>query len=328
MFSASSSGLLTEPSLAGLCNLLAEPKLTDLLLNGPSETFADYGAGLRRVSNPFVDGEQLEQFARQAMIAVDKHIDYATPANDATLPGSFFGFEHNISFRVHAVLASAITEQTLVSIRKHSSHTPQLHEFAVAGLELEIWLRDMLERRENFIISGATGAGKTTLLKALLANAQGERIIAIEDSGELTNLPGHALALQARQPNTEGRGAVSLDDLVRQALRMRPDRIVLGEVRGVELLTLLAALNTGHRGAAGSIHANSAKAVSQRIQVIGLQAGLSIRAINAAFASAVQWVIHVERLGNHRLITEVARVGLDRRGSLRFDRVPELEGHM
>jgi pilus assembly protein CpaF len=184
----------------------------------------------------------------------------------------------------------------------------------------------MVERRENFLVSGATGAGKTTLLGRLMSLARGQRVIAVEEVSEITCGNGHFISLQCRQANTEGKGEIALDRLVREALRMRPDRLLMGEIRGPELLTFLSALNTGHRGAGGTIHANNAAAVANRLSTIGLQAGWSSRAVASSAAEAIDWVIHVERRGSERLISEVSRLVLNRRGALEVVPCEELDG--
>ena len=304
--------------------LLSESSLTDLLLNGARDTWADFGQGLRRVANPFESEAELEQISRQLLELADRHIDFANPIADCVLTSAQVGLAGGATFRFHAVLAGATSRVTLLSVRKHSAKAIGLHEFAGGRLELEIWLRGVIERRENFLISGATGSGKTTLLRAMLSAEVGQRIIAIEETSELAPIQGHFVSLQTRQPNTEGRGGIDLDTLLSEALRMRPDRLVVGEVRGRELLTLVNALNTGHRGAAGSIHANNSRAVANRIATIGLQAGWAPIATAAAVAEAVDWVIHVERRGHTRVITDVASVGLARRGELLVTPVPEV----
>jgi|GEM_PF-861895 len=334
---------------ARLAALLSDPKLTDLVLNGAQESWADFGGGLRRVADPCGSSAELEHLARWLLEQADRHIDFANPFADCVLTSAELGISGNDKFRIHAVLASASSQLTLLSVRKHSNLAIGLHEFVGGRLELELWLRGVLARRENFLISGATGAGKTTLLRALLTqvalgyspselaaidngwiqrNLSPERIIAIEEVAELGPLPGHFVSLQTRQPNTEGRGGITLDDLMRQVLRMRPDRLVLGEVRGLELLTLVTALNTGHRGAAGSIHANNAQAVATRITTIGLQANLLLPAVSAAVAEAVQWVIHVERRGEVRRITQVSRLEVGQQGELCAMPVEALQGFL
>lgn len=308
--------------------LLAKPNLTDLLLNGEAEAYADYGLGLQRIEHPCPNAFKLAELARWLIEIADRHLDFANPFADCSLNAAQLGLPVEGQFRVHAVLESASSPHTLLSIRKHLPDSVRLHTFTAGRLELELWLRGMLVKRENFLVSGATGAGKTTFLRAMMSNAQGDRIIAIEEVAELAPIAGHLVSLQTRQPNTEGRGGIDLEHLMREALRMRPDRLLLGEVRGAELLTLLNALNTGHRGAGGTIHANDAAAVATRITTIGLQSGWSARAVAAAAAEAVQWVIHVERRAQGRVVSEVSSLTLSRRGQLQTTPCLELAGFL
>ena len=236
---------------AALLQLLAQPNLTDILINGAAEAYADFGDGLVRIDHPCSNESKLAELARWIIELADRHLDFANPFADCSLSSRQLGLEAQSQIRVHAALAGPSSPHTLLSMRKHQPNAAGLHEFASGRLELELWLGGMLARRENFLVSGATGAGKTTLLRALMNQAQGERIIAIEEVAELAHIAGHFVSLQTRQANTEGRGGITLEHLMREALRMRPGRLVIGEVRGPELLTLLNALNTGHRGAAG-----------------------------------------------------------------------------
>ncbi len=313
---------------AALLQLLAQPNLTDILINGAAEAYADFGDGLVRIDHPCSNESKLAELARWIIELADRHLDFANPFADCSLSSRQLGLEAQSQIRVHAALAGPSSPHTLLSMRKHQPNAAGLHEFASGRLELELWLGGMLARRENFLVSGATGAGKTTLLRALMNQAQGERIIAIEEVAELAPIAGHFVSLQTRQANTEGRGGITLEHLMREALRMRPDRLVIGEVRGPELLTLLNALNTGHRGAAGSIHANNSAAVATRITTIGLQSGWPARAVAAAAAEAIQWLIHVERRGSARVIAEVSSLSLGRRGDLRTVPSQELAGYL
>ena len=308
--------------------LLEQPNLTDLLLNGESDAFADFGFGLQRIEHPCPNAFKLAELARWLIEIADRHLDFANPFSDCSLNAAQLGLAVQAQFRVHAVLAGPSSQHTLISIRKHPAESIGLHEFTSGRLELELWLRGVLARRENFLVSGATGAGKTTFLRAMMSQAQGDRIIAIEEVAELAPIAGHLVSLQTRQHNTEGRGGIDLEHLMREALRMRPDRLLLGEVRGPELLTLLNALNTGHRGAGGTIHANDARAVATRITTIGLQSGWQARAVAAAAAEAVQWVIHVERQGQGRVVAEVSSLNIGRRGQLQTSPCAELTGFL
>ena len=313
-------------NVAPILKLLETPNLTDDLINGASSCFVDVGAGLKQVDVPYVDEAQLAETARWMIAQADRHLDFANPIADCVVGAAQLGLAGNFRFRVHAVLASASSSNTLLSIRRHQPQLIGIEGFVGDRLELSVWLKQLVERRDNFLVSGATGAGKTTLLGSLMGLARGQRVIAVEEVSEITCGNGHFISLQCRQSNTEGKGEISLDRLVRESLRMRPDRLLMGEIRGPELLTFLSALNTGHRGAGGTIHANNAAAVANRLATIGLQAGWSGRAVAAGAAEAIDWVIHVERRGSERLISEVSKLVLSRRGALELLPCEELDG--
>ena len=229
--------------------------------------------------------------------------------------------------RVHAVLPPVAAEGTAISIR-----VPRLADVSLAALEergmFGAGVRDRLQhavaRRENLLVTGAAGAGKTTLLAALLAAAPpGERIVTIEDVAELRIDHPHHVRLEARQANLEGAGAIGLARLVREALRMRPDRLVVGECRGEEVRELLTALNTGHDGGAGTLHANSLHDVPPRLEALGALAALGDRALARQVVSAIGLVLHVERgdVGVRRLAA-AGRPALDRSGRLGIEELP------
>jgi pilus assembly protein CpaF len=209
---------------------------------------------------------------------------------------------------------------TLLSIRLPRLERPSLDSLAADGFFGRVG-RDRIDalvvRRENLLITGAGGSGKTTFLAALLSSAPlTERIVAIEDVGELRVSHPHFVALEARQPNLEGAGEIGLSRLVREALRMRPDRLVLGECRGAEIRDLLAALNTGHDGGAGTLHANSLSDVPARLEALGAIAGLSDLAIAHQAVSAIGAVLHLERNGGSRVLAQAGRLTIDQRGRL------------
>jgi pilus assembly protein CpaF len=315
-------------NVQALTALLGTPGLTDLLINGPTDAFADFGAGLRRVEHPCPDAGQLAEIARWMIALADRHLDFANPFADCVVSSAQLGVAQHASFRMHAVLGSASSRDTLLSIRRHNLERVTLDSFIGGRLELAAWLHELVAEKSNFLISGATGSGKTSLLGALVSSARDERVIAVEDVSELSASNGHFVSLQTRQANTEGRGEVGLEKLVREALRMRPDRLLVGEIRGSEMLTFINALNTGHKGAGGTIHANSASAVATRIETIGLQAGWNPAAVAASAAEAIDVVIHLEKKSGRRLISQVSRLSLNRRGHLTTVPVDSLQGFL
>jgi pilus assembly protein CpaF len=294
-----------------LADLVADPLVTDVFVNGAGGAWADRGTGLEPEPGIHLDEAELRELAVRLMSRGGRHIDEATPCVDARLDDGI---------RVHAVLPPISPAGTLLSIRLPRLEYPTL-DFLAAGGFFDDVARPLVEAlvsgRENVLITGAGGSGKTTFLSALLASASPtERIIAIEDVGELRVRHPHFLALEARQPNLEGAGGLGLERLVREALRMRPDRLVLGECRGAELRELLAALNTGHDGGAGTLHANSLEDVPARLEALGALAGMSSVAIARQTVSAIGTVLHLERTPTGRRLTQMGRFDLDGRDRL------------
>ena len=257
--------------------MVEDARTTDVFCNGAGQVWVDYGAGLERVAL-LLSERRLRELAVALVSLGGRHIDEASPAVDARLEGGI---------RVHAVLPPISPTGTLLSIRLPSPARIAVHD--------ERLLR-LVNDRANLLITGAGGSGKTTLLAALLSRAAPtERIVAIEDVAELRVDHPHFVSLEARQPNLEGVGEVSLSRLLREALRMRPDRLVLGECRGAEVRDLLSALNTGHDGGAGTLHANSLADVPARLEALGALAGMSDTALARQAVSAIGAVVHLAR---------------------------------
>jgi pilus assembly protein CpaF len=275
--------------------LLALEGVTDVLVNGADEVWIDRGRGLELSGVRFLDERAVRRLAQRLAALGGRRLDDAAPFADLRLPDGT---------RFHAVLAPVARPGTLVSLRVPSSRVLDLEAFKVAGSVDEDGadlLRRIVEARLAFLVSGGTGSGKTTLLGALLSMVDpDERIVLVEDASELRPQHPHVVALEARPPNIENAGAISLRDLVRQALRMRPDRLVLGEVRGGEVVDLLAALNTGHEGGCGTVHANSVTDIPARVEALAGAAGLGRAAAQSQLASAVQVVLHLERARDGR----------------------------
>lgn len=283
------------PKLGGL---LAMPGVTDLLVNGWNQVWVERsGMSLQQQASPFESEAELGQLAQSLIAAGGRHLDQANPFADVSLSG----------LRIHAALASGCNSNTHLSIRVHLNRLFALGQLADFGMfepgQLD-QLRQILQNKESFLISGATGSGKTTLLRAMLAECTAERIIALEDVAELSIQSPNFVSLQTRQANIEGRGEISLERLVRESLRMRPDRLAVGEVRGTELLVMLQALNTGHRGAGATIHSNSLEDVMPRVNAIARNAGVDASSIAEQMRSAFQWIIHV----SNRRVVEIARI--------------------
>ncbi|WP_409331356.1 TadA family conjugal transfer-associated ATPase [Trujillonella humicola] len=293
-----------ELSGAGpLEELLRAPGVSDVLVNGPDEVWVDRGAGLERAGVRFPDDDAVRRLAVRLAAAAGRRLDDAAPWVDAGLPDGT---------RLHAVLAPVSARGTCLSLRVLRRCSLGLAELSARGTlpggSAEL-LRAVVAARLAFLVTGGTGSGKTTLLSALLGLVEpAERIVVCEDAPELTPAHPHVVGLVTRPPNVEGVGAVALRDLVRQALRMRPDRLVVGEVRGAEVTDLLAALNTGHEGGCGTLHANRSTEVPARLEALGVAAGLDRVAVHSQAAAALAVVVHLRRAGGVRRVEELGVV--------------------
>ena len=289
--------------------LVRDRSVTDVLVNGPSEVGVDHGEGLERVDVRFGSEAEVRRLAQRLASLAGRRLDEASPFVDARLPDGS---------RLHCVLPPVATTGTVISLRVPRSVAFTLDELVAAGSlddRSAAWLRGIVESRLAFLVSGGTGTGKTTILSTLLGLVPpNERIVIVEDSSELDPPHAHVVRLQARTANLEGAGTVSLRDLVRQSLRMRPDRLVVGEVRGAEVVDLLAALNTGHEGGCATVHANSAADLPARLEALGLMAGLDRFAVHALVAAGIDAAVHLsrDRVGRRRLHSvHIFRRGLD-----------------
>ncbi|MFD8936255.1 TadA family conjugal transfer-associated ATPase [Streptomyces sp. NPDC059578] len=290
--------------------LLADPAVTDVLVSAPDRVWADRGRGLQLTGIGFPDAAAVRRLAQRLAAAAGRRLDDARPWVDARLPNGT---------RLHAVLPPVAVGSTCLSLRVARPRAFTLAELAAAGTVPpggDRVLRALLDARLSYLVSGGTGTGKTTLLSTLLGLVPpDERIVLAEDSAELRPDHPHVVRLEARPANQEGAGLVTLQDLVRQALRMRPDRLVVGEVRGGEVLDLLAALNTGHEGGSGTVHANTAADVPARMEALASAAGLGRAALHSQLAAAVAVVLHLVRdRRGHRRIAEVSVLGRDPSG--------------
>jgi len=290
--------------------LLRVDGVTDVLVNGPHEVFIDRGEGLERTSVAFPDEPAVRRLAQRLATAAGRRLDDATPYVDARLADGT---------RFHAVLSPIARPGTLLSLRVPRRRVFTLDGLVAAGTVSETGasiLARLVESRLAFLVSGGTGTGKTTLLNALLSVVPvHERVVVVEDSSELRPDHPHIVSLEARPPNVEGAGAIPMQALVRQALRMRPDRLVVGEVRGAEVTDLLAAMNTGHEGGCGTIHANSAGDVPSRIEALAMSAGMPREAAHSQLSSAIEVVAHLRRdQDGRRRLAQLAVPQIDERG--------------
>jgi pilus assembly protein CpaF len=291
---------------------LADESITEIMINGPHDIWVERQGRLYETSIRFTDESHLRRIINKIVAQVGRRIDESSPMVDARLPDGS---------RVNAVLPPLSLSGPLVTIRKFSKKRMDLADMAKLGTLTPDTL-DFLERcvsaELNVLISGGTGAGKTTLLNAMsTVIPEDQRIITIEDAAELRLNQRHVLRLESRPKNIEGEGEIPIRSLVRNSLRMRPDRIVVGEVRGAEALDMLQAMNTGHDGSLCTVHANSPRDALSRIETMVLMAGydLPVRAIRQQVASAIDLIVHLERLhdGSRRVtsMTEVQRMESD-----------------
>jgi pilus assembly protein CpaF len=283
--------------------LLREPGVTDVLVNGPDQVWIDRGGGLIRTDVRFADDDAVRRLAVRLAAQAGRRLDDAAPWVDVGLPDGT---------RLHAVLSPVSGSGTCLSLRvlRRSAHSlDDLDALRTLPGEAGALLRALVAARTAFLVTGGTGSGKTTLLSALLGEVDpAERIVVCEDAAELTPAHPHVVRLLTRPPNVEGVGQVTLRDLVRQALRMRPDRLVVGEVRGSEVTDLLAALNTGHDGGCGTLHANRPSEVPARLEALGVAAGLGRTAVHSQAAAALSVVVHLRRTPAGRRVDEIGVV--------------------
>ncbi|SUE31187.1 type iv secretion system atpase subunit [Nocardia farcinica] len=292
--------LQTELTGAGLLEpLLHDPRVADVLVTAPDAVWVDRGRGLEKTTITFPDEAAVRRLAQRLALSAGRRLDDAQPWVDGKLagPGSTLG--ESFGVRLHAVLAPIAHDGTCLSLRVLRPATQGLDALAASGAvpaSAKALLEKIVRARLAFLVVGGTGAGKTTLLSGLLAIVDpAERIVCVEDAAELAPPHPHVVRLVARTANVEGVGEVTVRDLVRQALRMRPDRIVVGEVRGAEVVDLLTALNTGHDGGAGTVHANSPREVPARLEALAALGGMTRAALHSQLAAAVQVVLHVQR---------------------------------
>jgi len=286
--------------------LLADESVTEIMVNGPHEIWVERGGQLSETNVRFNDDSHLRRIINKMVAQVGRRIDEQSPMVDARLPDGS---------RVNAIIPPLSLSGALVTIRKFSKQRLTLDDMIRMGTlsaETVEFLQRCIRAELNMLISGGTGSGKTTLLNAMSTSIpDSERIVTIEDAAELRLNQRHVLRLEARPKNLEGEGEIPIRQLVRNALRMRPDRIIVGEVRGGEALDMLQAMNTGHDGSLSTVHANSPRDALARIETMVLMAGidLPVRAIREQVSSALDAVIHLERLEDgSRRVTSIAEV--------------------
>jgi len=296
----SAASIPAADPLGPLGPILREPGVTDVVVNAPDEVWCDRGLGLERVAMQFADAAAVRDVAVRLASAGGRRLDDASPLVDARLPDGT---------RLHAALPPIAEQCALISLRTVRRTPFTMADLVTSGMvpaALEPILVGLVRSHASLLISGATGAGKTTLLASLLSLvSHSERIVVIEEGGEVMPSHPHVVRLVERRANVDGVGEIGLARLVREALRMRPDRIVLGECRGVEVRDVLTALNTGHRGGMSTIHANSALDVPARLTALGSLAGMGREAVALHASAAFDAVVHVQRGTSGRRVAQV-----------------------
>jgi pilus assembly protein CpaF len=285
---------------SALLPFLQDDSITDILINGPGQLFVERNGLLAREVSPFLERDSLSDLVERMLVPIGKRVDAAHPyADGRLLDGS----------RFHIILPPIAAEGPFISIRKQKGSGVTLESFGEASPVA--FVRSELLAEKNILIAGATGSGKTTFLSRLIdAVPDRERIAIVEETREIRTLHPHSLSLEARPPTPDGVGEVTLRTLVKNTLRMRPDRIVVGEVRGEEAFDLLLAMNTGHRGTMGTIHANSALDALKRLESLAILVGyhIPLKVIREWVASSIQLVVFLHRREGRREIAEILSV--------------------
>jgi len=292
--------------LGPLEELLADDEVEEVMVNGPDAVYVERRGRIVASDIRFASEQELRDAIERILAPVGRRVDELSPMADARLADGS---------RVNVVIPPLAVDGPVLSVRRFTAVRPDPDELVAGGTlasEACELLRDAVEARRSMLISGGTGSGKTTLLNALSSWIDpAERVVTIEDAAELRLRQPHVIRLESRPPSIEGRGGVTIRDLLRNALRMRPDRIVIGEVRGAEALDLLTALNTGHDGVLSTVHANSPEDALRRVETLALMAGVGLphEAIREQLARGVDLVVHMARAdGGGRQVTEVADV--------------------
>ena len=298
--------------------MLDNSNITDILVNGHKEVWIDQGQGLEKTKTTFLNEESVRSLAQKLALSTGRRLDQSQPYVDAQLTKII---------RLHAVLTPIASPGTIISLRIHRPQILSLTELVsnktITSTQKD-FLTKLIDDKKSFVICGGTGSGKTTLLNSLLSDVnRNQRILIVEDSRELNPQHPHVVSLEGRPANIEGMGLITMKDLIKQSLRMRADRLIIGEVRGAEVIDWLSALNTGHTGSAGTIHANSIHEVITSFESLGLMAGLSKEAIHSQLQTALNFVIHIERNADGK--RHVRAIGEFQTDSLGYSFIQELK---
>ncbi len=287
------------------------------MVNGYKEIWIDQGHGLERTKLSFLNEESVRSLAQQLALSTGRRLDQSQPYVDAQL---------SKTIRLHAILSPISNPGSIISLRIHRPEVLSLNnlvESQTITKQQKDFFEKIIKDDKSFVISGGTGSGKTTLLNSLISSCdENQRILIIEDSRELNAQHPHIISLESRPANIEGMGLITMRDLIKQSLRMRADRLIIGEVRGIEVIDWLSALNTGHRGSAGTIHANSIYEVIIRFESLGLISGLSKEAIHSQLKTALNYVIHIEKDSQRkRKVVGIGEFKVDEKGYLYIEEI-------
>jgi pilus assembly protein CpaF len=294
--------------------LLRDPSITDVMVNGPADVWVERDGRVEPSEVRFDDDDHIIRTALRVLGPLGVRLDRSHPWADAVIGDGV---------RLHALLPP-VTPRPVITLRRVPAVVPTWEEMTAGGVLTDGaagLLRAAVRERRNIVVCGRAGAGKTTLLARLLAEVGGDRVVLIEDAPELHAPSAHVIPLRVRAVNAEGVGRVGVDDLVRNALRMRPDRLVVGEVRGHEVADVLQAMNTGHSGSMTTVHANSATDALVRLEGMALLAGVPLAAVRAQLATALDLVISIDRSRDGRRLEEVVEVAVARDGTPRTGRL-------
>lgn len=305
--------------LGPIQEIMNSPEITEIMINGPGSIFVEQDGIINKTSVDFDTPEKIMQFVRRIIAPLNLRLDETSPMVDARLPDGS---------RLNAIIPPLCLNGPTVTIRKFKGKRYEAGDLVALGTMSQAvseFLKDSVINRANILISGGASSGKTTMLNALCAFIpSGERIITIEDTAEIQIRHDHVVSLESRPANIEGRGAVTVRDLVRNALRMRPDRIIVGEVRGPEALDMLQAMNTGHPGSISTAHANSPEDLIYRLETMVMMSDLdlNLQAVRRQIGAAIDLIIHMERLpAGKRILKEVSTVSIEGNGRIRVNRL-------
>jgi pilus assembly protein CpaF len=287
------------------------------LVNGYKEVWIDQGKGLERTRLSFINEENVRSLAQQLALSTGRRLDQSQPYVDAQI---------SKTIRLHAILSPVSNPGSIISLRIHRPEVISLNDLVETDTltkKQKDFFEKIIKDDKSFVISGGTGSGKTTLLNSLLSSCdENQRILIIEDSRELNPQHPHVVSLESRPANIEGMGLITMKDLIKQSLRMRADRLIIGEVRGIEVTDWLSALNTGHRGSAGTIHADSIREVVIRFESLGLISGLSKEAIHSQLKTTLNYVIHIEKDSQgKRRVVGIGEFKVDQKGYLYVEEI-------